>query len=142
MSKSDDDVLTLFVMAGFMAVCGFILSYAIGTAFLIMLFIFVSFGGLLFLVILEVVASETGNVNREVNRAIRRNDGNIDGAKIRFGDTDVYVEGPRNSFGKGLKYLFTGKEDYSAKFRIGGHEVGKIKTSSDGTFKFKFNWKG
>jgi hypothetical protein len=146
MANSNDDVLVFFALLGFVTMCSYFLSYIIGITFLIMLGIFVAFCFMLFVGFIGVVGAvgavavtEGSRVNREVDRAVRRNGGNIDGAKMKFGDAEVYVEGPRNSFGKAMKYIFTGKEDYSTKFRIGGYEVGKIKTSSDGTFKFKWN---
>lgn len=135
----EEDILSFFILICFVVIEIYFVGYILGSL------IFLIFGIILFFVfgIVGVVANEATKqsyiVKREYDYAIRQNGGNIDGARIKFGNNEVYVEGPRNSFWKGMKYIFTGEEEYSTKFKIAGKEVGKIKVNSNGRFKLKMS---
>lgn len=60
----------------------------------------------------------------------------IDGLKIDMGnEINFSVEGPKNSFQKWWKKLTTGKDEYSAKIKIGNNEIFRIGT--DGKIRIK-----
>jgi signal transduction histidine kinase len=141
MSRRDDDALVFFALIGMAVVGVYFFGYVIGSFLLVILGIVAFFAFVFFAGVIGAVVSETSKqttlANYEYNHAVKQNGGSIDGARMKFGNAEVRVEGPRTSFWKGVKYLMTGEEEYSTKLRIGGHEVGKIKVNSNGGFKFK-----
>lgn len=143
MSRKDEDVLAFFALIGLAVLGAYFFGYVLGVMFLLILGTVAFFAFVIFFGFVGAVASETTRqtqlVKREYDYSIRQNGGSIDGARMKFGDAEVRVEGPRNSFWKGMKYIFTGEEEYSTKLKIAGREVGKIKVNSNGGFKMKWS---
>lgn len=136
---NDNEIVAFFVMIGFATLGaileGTFLGYFFGFVIMFTLGIIAFFGFLFLIGISGAIVDESYKIQHGFEHAVKNNNGHIDGARVKFGETEVYVEGPRNSFWKGLKYLTTGEEDYSTKIKICGKEVGKVKVSSDGSFK-------
>ncbi len=142
--SNTDDIIVFFGLTGLVSIGVYVFGYILGITFLMLsiflmllvaIFLLVCFFGFLGV----LVENESENIKYEWNRAIVKNNGNIDGACMKFGDAEIRVEGPKNSFWKGMKYIFTGTEEYSTKLKVGGYEIGKVKFDSNGKFKLKWN---
>lgn len=138
--KSIEDVLivSFFILVGIcmLSWIGYLLLFAMIVGICIfMYFLVVMCFGIFVGVADELVKIKTTKIITNMDAS------KIDGTTTKIGNTEVYIEGPRNSFWKGLKYLTTGKEEYSAKMRVDGVEVGKVKFSNKGDLKINYNTK-